>query len=116
MQTLPDLDIRKGDVLTVESKDYPIKFIEVYSCGNFRGRSFFRMAGKTAKITRRVLQGADYVDQVIVEETQCLPIDPASEGTRNRYRDVLQSPTTMLETMIASDSGFYKLIVEDVLK
>jgi hypothetical protein len=115
-QTLIDLDIREGDILTVNAKDYPVKFIEVYRGDLFRGSSFLRMARERATIKRMAPSGADYVETTVAENMPCTYLDPASEGTKQKYREVLNTPIAMLETFIASPNGFYKLVIEDLKK
>jgi len=113
-QVLIDLDIREGDTLTVDGKNYPIKAVQTYNAGNFRGSSFRRLATQRAGITRQVSSGTGYVPTVIYENLACTPLDP--QTAENQRREVLNTPAQLLQTYVASKSGFYKLLLEDLKK
>jgi len=114
-QTLIDLDIREGDVLTVDGKNYPVKAVQTFTTGGFRGSTFARLADRRADITRQVADGAGgYTPTVLYEGLACTPLDPQTfENTR---REALRTPEQLLQTYIASRNGFYKLLLEDLKK
>lgn len=114
-QTLIDLDIREGDTLTVDGKNYPVKAVQTFTTGGFHGSTFRRMAVKQASVTRQVADGAGgYTPTILYEGIACTPLDPQTfENTR---REALRTPEQLLQTYIASTNGFYKLLLEDLKK
>jgi hypothetical protein len=117
MQTLVDLEIREGDILTVDGRDYPIKAVETFKTGRFSPASFARMANVRASVSRNVHDGqGSYPKTLLEEDLPCTPLDPISGRESAEYREVLSTPTRTLKTYVASASGFYKLLIEDLKK
>lgn len=112
--TLIDLDIRDGDILTVDAKDYPVKSIEAWVSETMRGSSVRRLAVKRAAISREVSSGKNYTRQTIIESIPCMPLDPLTKETQNRA--ALNTPHKLLQTIVSSEYGFYLVIVEDIKK
>lgn len=114
-QTLIDLDIRKGDTLTLAGRDYPVKAVQTYKTAGFRGGTFRRMATERATISRGVSDGnGNYVPSVLYSDLLCTPLDP--QTYEDQRRDVLNTPEGLLQTYLSSPNGFYKVLVEDLKK
>lgn len=117
MQTLIDLDIREGDILTISGRDYPIKRVFTFRTDGFSSASFARMAKATASVSRNISDGqGNYPRTLLVEGMPCTSLDPLSGREESEYRATLNAPVSVVKTYAASANGFYKLFVEDLKK
>jgi len=107
------INIREGDILVVDSKEYPIK-----SCGEyteFGSTPTFRlMATKTASTKRTpaavgALRGAP---TEVLSDLAVTPLDPADQELRERTG--VNSIHELLQTFAADSDGYVHLILEDL--
>ena len=110
------LDIRRGDVLVVDGKDYPIRSVALWTgMKPARTLSFRRMAQMDASTKRNPAPTADgkrSLPVVYLAGLRCMPLDPVDGEMKRRLE--LESPYTMKQTVITDSTSFVQLVVEDL--
>ncbi len=106
------IDVKEGDILTVGSRDYTVKAVEVWQKSNFNTSVFSVMASLSASTKRAVLAGGKRgTPSTYLTGLKCTPLDPVTQDVVERL--ALESPIRMLETFMADSTGFVHVIVED---
>jgi hypothetical protein len=106
------LDIQEGDTLVVNGVDYPIKACSAWSWTY--GRAMRRLLTVTAatKRTPAVSGGKRGVPVVKLTDIKCMPLDPASPEVSQRV--ALDTPHTLLQTIVDGGDVFYELALENL--
>jgi hypothetical protein len=109
------LDIRPGDLLTVEGTDYPIKSAADYS-GRGVTPTLRRQATLPAytKRTATTSGGKRGNPEIHIAGLRATPLDPVDAELKQRLG--LETPHQVRQTFLAleGDCAFYHLVVEDL--
>lgn len=110
------LDIREGDILVVDSTDYPIR-----AAGDWDFRwgvttGFTRMLTKTASTKRSpaISGGKRGSPTENLTGLSCTPLDPVAPEIRQRL--ALDTPHELLECFVGDSNEYKHLILEDLKK
>lgn len=106
------LDIKRGDILTIGSKDYPIRAMETWNASGFSKASFSRFASVTASTKRAPAASAGGLVTAAaasIASLKCTPLEPVDSETRQRL--LLNTPMTISQTFVDGDS-YLRLVVE----
>jgi len=106
------LDVKEGDILVVDSVEYPIR-----SCAEWSyryGRSMVRLATETASTKRSpsIASGKRGAMAENLTGLSCTPLDPVDAEIRERL--ALDTPHELLQTFVDGGSTFYHLVVEEL--
>lgn len=110
------MDVREGDVLVANGKDYPIKSCAEWSTDRMNTVGLRRMA-KVAASTKRspgIISGKRGEPVTLLTSLKCTPLDPVTPDIQKRV--ALDTPMELLQTFITDNSGFVHLVVEDLKK
>ena len=111
------IDIVRGDLLVVDSVEYPIQYVEPWPMLNSGTASFISMATKNCSTKRSSIAddaGAGIKKGSAAAEhltgLSCLPLMPLDARTAEGMG--LKDPHTLLETFLSDDDEFYRVVVE----
>lgn len=102
------LDVREGDELTLDGKDYPILRCAHWDSDVMNSAGFRRMAKKTVQVMR-IIKG---VKTTLPSSHKATPFDSVDAETRKRL--ALESPHDLLQTFIADGSEFVHVVIENL--
>lgn len=110
------MDIREGDVLVANDKEYPIRSCAEWQTDRMNTIGFKRMANVKASTKRPPAVVAGKRGAAITKLTglKCTPLDPVSPEIQKRV--ALDTPMELLQTFITDNQGFVHLVVEDLKK
>jgi hypothetical protein len=112
------LDIKAGDILVVDGKQYPIKACEAWVLTqpgvNALQFGFLMMATLQATVLRNppMTNGKRGDPQINLANLRCTPLDPVQADIVMRMG--LSTPFDVLQTVVADCSGFILLTIEDL--
>lgn len=108
------LDILEGDVLVVDSKEYPIKSCAEWETTRMNSGSFRRMASKEASTKRppAISGGKRSAPATNLTGLKCTPLDPVSAEIQRRV--ALDAPIELLQTFVTDGDGYVHLVIEDI--
>ena len=106
------LDIKEGDFLTVGGVDYPIKACSVWQWRYGRAMRRFLTVTATTKRTPTVTNGKRGAPTTKLTNVRCMPLDPASPEVAQRV--ALDTPHTLLQTVVDGGDTFYELVLENL--
>ncbi len=108
------LDIREGDILSVDGKQYAIRAVENWETTRMSKSSFLRMAVKAAVTLRSPVMASGKRGEPAINLSAFFvtPLDPVDAEKQRRL--AIDTPVQLLQTMCAGDGGFMVLYVEDV--
>ncbi|MDR3572863.1 MAG: hypothetical protein P4L50_03295 [Anaerolineaceae bacterium] len=108
------LDIREGDILSVDGREYPIKSAAEWAMSRSTNAGFRRLATKSAMTKRApvITSGKRGPAEIHLANIICTPLDPVDAQVRQRLG--LDTPNELLQTFVASACGFIHLILEDL--
>ncbi len=108
------LDIKRGDVLVVGTKEYPVRAVEIWPWVGATP-SFAKLATVAASTKRppAISGGKRGAAVTQIASLNCLPLMPISADVQRRL--VLDTPYQALQTFVEGDS-FLLLVVEDLKK
>lgn len=108
------LDIKAGDILVVDTAEYPIRAVAEYKTARMSRSTFARIATETATTKRSpgIVDGkrGDPVENLV--DLTCTPLDPVDPEVRQRLG--LNTPHEVLETYLDHADGFMQIIVEEL--
>ncbi len=113
--TVPSaLDVKEGDLLVVNGKEYPIRSVAEWPMSQASYASFARLATKTVstKGSPGLVNGKRGAPVTLLSNLKCHPLTPVDAETQRRM--VIDTPHEVKQTFLDSLSGFYHLIVEDL--
>jgi hypothetical protein len=111
------LDIREGDILVVDAKNYQIRFCGDWKYGPGSTASMRRMCSITASTLRPPATSGSVRGNPSTNLTgvKCTPLDPASDNDL-AIRNLTGAPYELLRTIVNGGDTFYELYVEKIRK
>lgn len=106
------LDIAEGDFLVVDGIEYPIKSCGVWTWGKGRAMRRFLTVTASTKRTPAVTNGKRSAPTTKLKSIKCMPLDPASPEVAQRAG--LDTPHTLLQTIVDGGDAFYELVLENL--
>lgn len=106
------LDIKEGDVLTVNGTDHPVKSAAEWS-GAKVSPSFRRLASLSAATKRATTSGGKRSPaSTYLTGLTCTPLDPVSAELATSAG--LDTPHELKQCFVGDSTGYLHLIVEDL--
>ncbi len=106
------LDIQEGDFLVVAGQEYPIKACSAWTWRHGRAMRRFLTVTATTKRTPTVTSGKRGTPTTKLTDLRCMPLDPASPEVAQRAG--LDTPHTLLQTVVDGGDMFYELVLENL--
>lgn len=106
------LDLKEGDILVVNGRDYPIRSCAEWAWG--AGRAARRLMTVTAATKRQpaVVNGKRGAAVAYLADLTCTPLDPVDAELAKRM--ALDAPHEKLQTYVDGGNAYYHLVVEDI--
>lgn len=111
------LDIREGDILVMNSRDYPILFCGVWKAKHGSTPAMQRMCTETASTKRPpAVVGAVRGDATTnLTSLSVMPLDPVG-GRDINVRTLPIAPHEVRRTIVDGGDTFYEVYVENIRK
>lgn len=106
------LDVKEGDILVVNGRDYPIRSCAEWAWGF--GRAARRLMTVTASTKRQpaVVGGKRGTPVAHLTGLTCTPLDPVDAELVKRM--ALDTPHEKLQTYVDGGDAYYHLVLEDM--
>ena len=113
VQAVAPLDIREGDRLVVNGRDYAIRSAAEWAWPGPGSLAMQRQMTLTASTKRRVINRATASGSMESHLTalRCTPLDPARPEVQEQL--VSGGPYELLETFVAGPTAFVHLVLEE---
>lgn len=112
------VNVRKGDLLTVDGVDYTVRDVAAWDMPMQSVRSFTRMATKTATVKRSSTSGGKRTAALTLSGVtlSCTPLDPFSgeASTGKTLVNENNTPFIGLQAFATDGTSFAHIILEDV--
>lgn len=108
------MDIREGDTLVANGKEYPIKSCAEWATNRMNTLGFRRMANVSASTKRlpAISSGKRGLPVTNLTDLKCIPLDPVSPEIQRRV--ALDTPMELLQTFLTDGNGYVHIVVEDL--
>ena len=106
------ISVERGNVLTANSKEYAIKYVADWNTGAMNTAGFQSMANVAVVIKKQPFTTGEAESPIVVFTGFCTPLDPVDANVIQHIK--LRSPYEALQTFIADDDGYKRIIVEDL--